>query len=150
MFRTLTIAAILMVSVFATLADTTATNSPDFLITMHPSKFVSDPKKGKDPFFPDSIRRLPAVPRTGSLPIESSEPVRKEPISLSLKGIVVKNPGQKLALINNQIFAVGESKYLRGPSGTARVTCLQIDERKVLVEVEGITGTRELKLKEGL
>src|SRR4051794_16927939 len=63
------------------------------------ASFVDDVTKGKDPFFPDSSRRLAAVPQPAPTSTNSA-PVSMSPLAFSLKGISgIK--GQRLALVNN-------------------------------------------------
>jgi len=128
------------------------TNLLRTLKQLNHSKFENNPKVGKDPFFPESDRRdpqpkeVPTIVNTSATP----HPKRVEVVNLVLKGIVNGKAGTRLALINNQTFTAGESKYIRTSGGTAKVTCIAILERSVSVEVDGMAGKRELKLKEGL
>jgi hypothetical protein len=105
---------------------------------------------GRDPFFPDSTRRnavVPVPPTTRTTP--DKPPRAPEPANLALKGVVLRT-GTRMALINNQTFVEGETKYVRTPTGNVRVKCIEIQNRSVTIEVEGVPGRRELKLKEGL
>src|SRR5258708_4133367 len=75
------------------------------------SVFVSDPKVGKDPFYPNSMRRLEVLEQvapTNSAPPPPSELFRR----LALKGISGTR-GQMLALINSSTVGVGELAEIR-------------------------------------
>lgn len=63
---------------------------------------------------------------------------------LHLNGISGK-PDDRLALINNRTFGVGDKITLKLGEKSVRVQCLEIREASVIVSVEGVTGTRELK-----
>ena len=67
---------------------------------------------------------------------------------LTLKSI---NGGGKrrLALINNQTLAVGESARVRLEDGEVKVRCEEIREKSVIVTVEGKPGRQELRLSGG-
>lgn len=109
------------------------------------SSFVDDAHQGKDPFFPDSIRRLQSAG-----PVGTNAPVQPVTLTqLQLKGI----SGSKLlplALINNATIASGESAEVRSGSQTFKVRCREIRERSVIIEIEGTGEIRELKLREGM
>lgn len=63
-------------------------------------------------------------------------------------GGISGTPDHRFTLINNQTFAKGDQAAVK--IGEKRVTlhCLEIRESSVVVSIEGIEGTRELKMNE--
>lgn len=134
-----------------------ATNSAPKALVIPKSVFVEDPnpRNGKDPFFPDSVRRLPvaAEPVKPSRPGTTNAtakpvvvvPVKKNP-SLVLQGIS-GSQNLRLATINGRNFEQGESVVVRTPEGMVRVTCVEILARSVIIRVEGDSERKELKLR---
>lgn len=112
------------------------------------SVFVDEVNKGKDPFFPDSTRRLAATPQP-PVSTNSTAPVAAAPIALSLKGIS-GTKGQRLALVNNTTLAVGESTEVRAAGQLVKIMLREIRERSVLIEVVATGEVKELKLREGI
>jgi hypothetical protein len=111
------------------------------------SVFVSDAKVGKDPFYPNSLRRLEVqeqVSPTNSAP-QPSELFNK----LALKGISGTR-GQMLALINSSTVGVGELAEIRCGQQVLKIRCREIRDRSVLIELEGVGELKELKLREGI
>jgi hypothetical protein len=53
---------------------------------------------------------------------------------------------RRLALINNQTFAPGESGLVRLGDGPVKVRCLEIRETSVVIQGDGQQQSRELKL----
>ena len=51
-----------------------------------------------------------------------------------------------LAIINNEIFAVGDSNVLNVAGKAVTVQCLQIQDKTVVVQIEGLDMPRELML----
>ena len=128
----------------ATAAGST-TNAPSLALESR-AVFVNDPQKGKDPFFPDSQRRLLELLRAnGTNAIPRSEGVLSE---LVLKGISLGN--ERLAVINNVTLAEGEKAQIRLPDKTAFVHCLEIRPSSVLVTLDGTKVVRELRLRKGI
>jgi hypothetical protein len=82
---------------------------------------------------------VPITPK----PEEVSEPVWVKEIHLS--GITGK-PGDRLAVINNRTFGAGDKISLKLGGKPVMVQCQEIRESSVIISVEGIPGTRELKL----
>lgn len=118
------------------------TNSAPAEITLRKSVFEDDLKKGKDPFYPKSMRRGVKEP---VLNTKTVAPV----VQLSLKGISGPT-NRRFALINNQPLAAGETAYVRIPGGQVKVYCWEILEDSVVVSVEGDTEKKVLRLREGL
>lgn len=110
------------------------------------SVFVNKPESGKDPFFPNSSRRLQTirVVSTNNVPQMSGVLDR-----LTLKGIS-GTKGQPLALINSSTVAEGELADIKCGREIVKVRCLEIRDRSVLVALHGSSETRELKLREGI
>jgi len=103
------------------------------------------PPNGRDPFFPNSLRRGPE-PEKGQ-PREKPQPASE----LVLKGIV-GSANHRLALINdNTIMGVGQEESVRVPGGQVKVRCLEIGEAYAVIQVEGEVQTKRLQLnKKGL
>jgi hypothetical protein len=98
------------------------------------------PQQGKDPFFPVSRRRDP-VPNATSQSALHADPV------LVLKAIVrASKHGQ--AVINNQIFEVGEEESVRVPGGHVLVRCIEIGNDYVLIQVEGEAEPKRLSVEQ--
>jgi hypothetical protein len=103
------------------------------------------PPKGRDPFFPKSHRReLAAPPGSSTNSIVAPKPVPVVPV-LVLKG-VVGSATRRLALINNQTMAPGETSSVRVPDGRVRVKCLEIGTDYVVVKVEGEDEPKRLEM----
>jgi hypothetical protein len=105
------------------------------------SVFVDDFDQGKDPFFPHSTRR--SQPGKGSA-IVSAPPVLDQ---LVLKGITgTKN--RRFAIINSEVFGVGEEHDLTLAGQRLNLRCEQINETSVVVSVKGQPNKKELKLRQ--
>jgi hypothetical protein len=91
----------------------------------------------KDPFFPSSTRHGPvAVTNTGPL----------APPAAPTYDIAVKGISGRIALINNQPMAAGESAKVRTSQGSINVELLEIKERSVVIRIEGETKPKEIFL----
>jgi hypothetical protein len=90
-----------------------------------------------------------ATPKEAKAPDPEPAPPRKAPVfvpiapaapiqygDLALKG-VSGAPGNRLALINNQTLAAGESAKVKTKDGTVQVLCREIREDSVLITVDG-------------
>ena len=73
----------------------------------------------------------------------SPEPAWAREIKLSGLGGRKNRP---LAIINNQIFAAGDSNVLEVAGNAVTVQCLQIRDKSVVVRIEGVDEARELTL----
>jgi hypothetical protein len=113
------------------------------------SVFVDDPTTGRDPFFPNSTRRLDALPKLVTGPTNNVPRTTMLLDQLRLKGISGTKT-QPLALINNATVAKGETAEIKCGVQVVKIRCRDIRERSVLVELEGIGETKELKLREGI
>ncbi len=100
-------------------------------------EFIDDPKLGKDPFFPKSVRRLPAAPAAvpGGAP---SEKVEKPSVwsNLTLKAILGTKT-RRLATVNRTTFGPGETAAVKFPGGSVRIKCVEIKSQSVIIEAEG-------------
>ena len=115
----------------------------------HQSTFVSDPTFGKDPFFPNSKRRLglPAPRATVSVVPDVNPTGEPQWDLLNLRGISLAAT-RKLAMINHYTFAEGEEMDVKVANQVVKVRCVSIKERSVVISVKG--RTREIKLRDGL
>lgn len=101
------------------------------------------PPQGKDPFFPRSHRRDPKPAAASQAPIGmAAEPAAA---ILVLKG-VVGSKSRRLALINSETMAVGDTASVRVADGRVRVRCLEIGPDYVLLNVEGEEQPKRLEL----
>ena len=122
---------------------TAQTNAPP----VPKSVFVDNPQAGKDPFFPNSSRRLQTLVRVA--PTNKTPQISGVLERLTLKGIS-GTKGQPLALINSSTVAQGELADIRCGREVFKILCIEIRDRSVLVALHGTSETRELKLREGI
>ena len=111
------------------------------------SVFVSDSQTGKDPFYPNSTRRLEVQEQ--SAPTNSAPRTSELFNQLALKGFSGTR-GQMLALINSSTIGVGELAEIRCGRQVLKVRCREIRDRSVLIELEGVGEIKELKLRDGI
>ncbi len=112
------------------------------------SVFVNLPESGKDPFFPNSTRRLNTLARVVST--TNAPQTSAAWGQLVLKGIS-GTKAQPLALINSSTIAVGEVADIKcALRKVVKVRCLEIRDSSVLVQLVGTSETRELKFREGI
>jgi len=105
------------------------------------STFINELGFGKDPFFPESSRIQPPA-------AVDPNPTRPNvPEFISCKGISI-NQGKKLAIINNYTVAEGEEFTLRYANQITKVKLIEIKDRLVVVEVNGVS--KELPLRASL
>ena len=97
-----------------------------------------------DPFFPKTRRFVPAAPTAPALPTEAPKPTTQVG-ELKLKGIS-GNVGNRLALINNQTLAVGETGRVKIAQGVLNVQVLEIKDRSVVIKIEGEKESKEIFL----
>jgi hypothetical protein len=55
-------------------------------------------------------------------------------------------PDRRFVLINNQMFAKGDQASIKLGEKTVTIHCVEIRESSAVISIEGIAGTRELKL----
>jgi hypothetical protein len=82
---------------------------------------------------------VPHQPQKSDLP----EPAWVQKIKL---GGISGTPDRRLVLINNKTFAKGDQTALKIGEKRVMVHCLEIRESSVVVSIEGLDGTRELKM----
>jgi hypothetical protein len=82
---------------------------------------------------------VPHQPQKSDLP----EPAWIQKIKL---GGISGTPDHRLVLINNKTFAKGDQTALKIGEKRVMVHCLEIRESSVVVSIEGLDGTRELKM----
>ena len=61
-------------------------------------------------------------------------------------GSISGTPDRRFALISNQTFAAGDQAIVKIGEKRVMVHCLAINDSSVMVSIEGIDGTHELKL----
>ena len=98
----------------------------------------------RDPFFPRSTRPPYAQQAATAAP---GATVKQTEVKLILKGILGP-AGARLALINNQTFAEGESGLVKMPGGQTKIRCVKINDHTVTITVEGKTEQIELRLQD--
>jgi hypothetical protein len=94
------------------------------------SAFVipTNPKEGRDPFFPNSTRPYEAV--------SSARPHAGDVSSLVLKGISGP-PNHRLVIINNHTFGTGDEANLVTPQGPIHIRCIEVRASSVVIESGG-------------
>ena len=100
------------------------------------SVFVDRPNFGRDPFFPNSLRRGKVVQDTVVEPVANFNNIMLKGIS----GTVEK----RLAIINNKTFEAGEDGELRISGHLTKVKIVEVREKSVVISINGVT--RELFL----
>ena len=91
----------------------------------------------------------PAEP-AGPLPMFGGAPTGPAPKYKDLTLKSISGTGAKrLALINNQTLAAGESAKVRLGTGEIKVRCEEIREKSVVVTLDGKPERKELRLKDG-
>jgi hypothetical protein len=95
------------------------------------STFVipTNPKDGRDPFFPNSTRLYEVV-------VLVVRPHVGDVSSLVLKGISGLSD-HRLAIINNRTFGVGDEANLVTPQGPIHIRCVEIQASSVVIESGG-------------
>jgi hypothetical protein len=88
----------------------------------------ANPKEGRDPFFPASLRPYEHA--------QAAQPHTVEISSLVLKGISGP-PDNRLAIINNRTFAIGDEQDLVTAQGRIRIRCVEINANSVIIESGG-------------
>lgn len=107
------------------------------------SVFVIDPQFGKDPFFPKSDRLFKLLPKPEDPIVPPPAPTF--PDEIRCQGIS-GTAARRIVIINGKSFEKHEKGDIRLSSGqTAKVTCVDIKETSVVLEVNGVT--KELHLR---
>ncbi|MGC9941537.1 MAG: hypothetical protein ABSE48_06850 [Verrucomicrobiota bacterium] len=85
----------------------------------------TNPREGRDPFFPESIRPYAnAVVAAPAVPIINT---------LSIRGFS-GTPGNRMVIINNHSFGIGDEGDVLTASGRIHVHCLEINDHSVVIE----------------
>ena len=100
------------------------------------SVFVDRPNFGRDPFFPNSLRRGKVVQDTVVEPVANFN-------NIVLKGIS-GTAEKRLAIINNKTFEAGEDGELRISGHPTKIKLVEVREKSVVISINGVT--RELFL----
>ena len=100
------------------------------------SVFVDRPNFGRDPFFPNSLRRGKVVQDTVVEPVANFN-------NIVLKGISGSSE-KRLAILNNKTFEAGEDGELRISGHLTKVKIVEVREKSVVISINGVT--RELFL----
>ena len=88
----------------------------------------SDPKEGRDPFFPNSSRPYKVAVSTNS---------RSQDLSaLSIKGFS-GSMDHRLVIINNHTFAPGDEGDVITSGGRIHLSCIEIRTNSVVIEIGG-------------
>jgi hypothetical protein len=118
------------------------TNQPPAKPAFARSVFVDDPE-GKDPFFPNSTRRITKKPELTRVIGDAG------PKDVRLSGIV-GTADRRVALINNQALEAGEQRKLRSPVSRQEfvLRCVEIRETSVVVTIGEGTERFEIQMAE--
>ncbi len=88
----------------------------------------SNPREGRDPFFPDSTRPYKIA-------------VAANPRVADVSSLVVKgfsgSMNRRLVIINNHTFAAGDEGDVVTPDGRIHLSCIEIRTNSVVIEVGG-------------
>ena len=124
----------------AALQPRAATNTAPAEPKVPKSVFIvpTSPKEGRDPFYPNSSRLFAAA-------VTGNSNAAPPQVALLLSGISIRGE-QRLAIINNRSFGVGEEGDVTVPGGKLKIRCVEIRENSVLIEAGG--EPRELRLPE--
>lgn len=122
--------------------NTTATYVPPSEVVRPPSIFDDKSSTVRDPFFPKSTRPPYVAPK---IVVSTNTP--PPPPTFNLKGILGSG-AHRLALINNQTLAEGESASVRSNGRQVRIRCVKIGDRSVIVTEEGKNEPIELFLQD--
>ena len=118
----------------------TNTNPAPAQVAIPQSAFATEGATGKDPFFPNSRRRIKRDD-SGTKP-----PIRDFSNLLKLTGIA--GGVRPIATINNLTFAVGEEQEVKVEGGKVQIRGLEIREKSVVISVENQPQPVELKLRD--
>jgi len=132
-------------ALIASCAVANADNKTNAPVVRPLSVFNANDAQGKDPFFPESTRRL-TQPAIASAPKENTP---AQNYSFSLKGISGSKL-QPLALINNATVGVGEFAEVRASGRPVKIRCREIRDQSVVIEIDGTGEVKELKLRDGI
>lgn len=133
-----------MLGLAAHAADTNKTSGfiPPSEVVRPSSLFDDKSSSVRDPFYPKSTR-----PPYVALKIVSTPNTPPPPPTFNLKGILGAGTN-RLALINNQTLAEGESASVKTGGRQVRIRCIKIGDRSVTVVEEGKNEPIELHLQD--
>jgi hypothetical protein len=117
----------------------TSTNRAPVEVVIPQSVFSTEDVTGKDPFFPNSIRRMKRDD-TGK------QPTRDFSGLLKLTGVT--GGAKPIATINNLTFAAEEEQDVKVEGGKLKIRVLEIREKSVVISVEKQPAPVELKLRD--
>ena len=118
----------------------TNTNQAPAQAAVPRSVFATEGATGKDPFFPNSIRRIKRDDSGKQLPTRD--------FSALLKLTGIAGGVKPIATINNLTFAVGEEQEVKVDGGKAKIRVLEIREKSVVISIEKQPQPVELKLRD--
>ena len=116
-------------------ADTNTNRAPTQVV--FPQSVFATEGAGKDPFFPNSSRRIKRDD-SGKQPV-----IRDFSSLLKLTGIA-----GAIATINNRTFAVGEEQEVKVEGGKVNIRVMEIRVKSVLIAIEKQSQPIELKLRD--
>ncbi len=117
-----------------------STNRAPAQPTFPHSVFASEGATGKDPFFPNSMRRMKRD--------DSSKQTAVRDFSTLLKFTGIAGGVRPIATINNLTFAAGEEQEVKVEGGKVKIRVLEIREKSVIVSIERQPQPIELKLRD--
>lgn len=126
-------------------APSVTTNTAPAAAEVKPGRSVfvipADPKAGKDPFFPRSLRPY----GTTSAPVKSGASNAPPAIELALGGIS-GNAEKPLAIINNVTFGVNDENDIFIKGRRMQIRCVEINLSEGRVRVQVGSELRDLRL----
>ena len=118
----------------------TNTNRAPAQVTIPQSVFATEGATGKDPFFPNSIRRIKRD--------DSGKQMPTRDFSALLKLTGIAGGVRPIATINNLTFAVGEEQEVKVEGGKVKIRVLEIGEKSVVINLEKQPQPIVLKLRD--
>ena len=118
----------------------TNTNTAPAQLAIPQSVFATEGATGKDPFFPNSIRRIKRD--------DSGKQTTTRDFSGLLKLTGIAGGVRPIATINNLTFAVGEEQEVKVEGGKVKIRVLEIQVKSVVISVENQPQPVELKLRD--
>src|SRR5258708_2143304 len=118
----------------------TNTNRVPTPVVLPQSVFLTEGATGKDPFFPNSRRRIKGDD-------SGKQPVMRDFSSL-LKLTGIAGGVRPIATINNLTFAVGEEQEVKVEGGKVKIRVLEIGEKSVVIAIEKQPQAVGLKLRD--
>lgn len=125
-------------------------------IVIPKSSFDTDPKKVKDPFFPNSVRWNPPVVKPKPVvptvtPTQPVVPVKPPDVyrSFELKGLVGVGDSRLVLIttgVRNYTMALNEVRTVVTPDGSKRLKVESFTDKGVVIKIDGEKENKELKL----